>query len=258
MGCAASTARGLQEADYLHQEERGFYVGEAGLLQELQLQVNTEREARPEEHQELLRHQSASKLRLLEQVQQTDEKMKASVEARRSFLSAMDSFVIPSSSDEEEERDVVGPLGSPDSLSPMSSPESPTRARKAAKARGRRGSFVSQEAMAAIRDRTMQRQIERSRVDSSPESEGSPKDSPPSAIPRRLSISGMAAAAMGGRRLSVSSSPSPPTPGGRRLSISGMAAAAMGGRRLSISGSSSPPTPGGRRLSLSLSPSRAE
>ena len=221
MGCAASTARGLQEADYLHQEERGFYVGEAGLLQELQLQVNTERESRPEEHQELLRHQSASKLRLLEQVQQTDEKMKASVEARRSFLSAMDSFVIPSSSEEEEEeRDVVGPLGSPDSLSPMSSPESPTRARKAAKARGRRGSFVSQEAMAAIRDRTMQRQIERSRVDSSPGSEGSPKDSPPSAIPRRLSISGMAAAAMGGRRLSISSSSSPPTPGGRRLSLS--------------------------------------
>ena len=255
MGCAASTARGLQEADYLHQEERGFYVGEAGLLQELQLQVNTERESRPEEHQELLRHQSASKLRLLEQVQQTDEKMKASVEARRSFLSAMDSFVIPSSSEEEEEeRDVVGPLGSPDSLSPMSSPESPTRARKAAKARGRRGSFVSQEAMAAIRDRTMQRQIERSRVDSSPES----KDSPPSAIPRRLSISGMAAAAMGGRRLSISGSSSPPTPGGRRLSISGMAAAAMGGRRLSISGSSSPPTPGGRRLSLSLSTSKAE
>ena len=29
------TARGLQEADYLHQEERGFYVGEAGLLQDL-------------------------------------------------------------------------------------------------------------------------------------------------------------------------------------------------------------------------------
>ena len=223
MGCAASTARGLQEADYLHQEERGFYVGEAGLLQELQLQVNTERESRPEEQQELLRHQSASKLRLLEQVQQTDEKMKASVEARRSFLSAMDSFVIPSSSDEEEEEeegDVVGPLGSPDSLSPMSSPESPTRARKAAKARGRRGSFVSQEAMAAIRDRTMQRQIERSRVDSSPGSEGSPKDSPPSAIPRRLSISGMAAAAMGGRRLSISGSSSPPTPGGRRLSLS--------------------------------------